>query len=166
MPLTTEQKSVYLVILNATMILRSIGKTFKSNRMKLKTFKKELFKEVVNLTSRMERNILKEKDIIVSIERISKSCKISFGQSQKAINVLLKYHYYLYKRFLKDRVKVELHCPLDSFILDKLRIWESLTNIGKEEYLLIRQKILKKKFPRINFDKQWDEQHLRDEGIL
>jgi len=166
MSLTTEQKSVYLVILNATMILRSIGKTFKSNRRKLKAFKKKLFKEVGNLTSRMERNILKEKDIIASIERISKSSKISFGQSQKAINVLLKYHYYLYKRFLKNRVKAELHCPLDSVILDKLGIWESLTKIGKEEYLLIQQTILKKKFPRINFDKQWDMQHLQDEGIL
>jgi hypothetical protein len=166
MPLTNEQKSAYLVILNATMILRSIGKTFKRDKEKLKNFKVKIFTEIQELIDKMEQGQLKEEDIISSIERISNKFNISFGQSQKAINVLLKYHYYMFEKYLNEQVKPALHCPLDSVILNKLGIKQSLTKIDRKEYLNIQQKISEIKSPRINFDREWDIHHLKEEGIL
>ena len=95
------------------------------------------------------------------------------SRSGKTFNILLwlimesfkgKYEFDVVRKTLPSLKATALKDFVE--ILDKLGIWESLTKIGKEEYLLIQQTILKKKFPRINFDKQWDMQHLQDEGIL
>ena len=168
MALTIEQKSAYLVILNATMILRSLGKTFKSNKKKLKNFKIKLFSELENLIQKMENNSLKENDIIHAIESLSRKCNISFGQSQKALNVLLKFHYYIYKQYLAKRIKQILHCPLDSVILNELGKNISLTSIDKKEYQNLQQEIFMKTKPnpKLDFDKIWDTQHLKEEGLL
>lgn len=165
MSLSVEQKSVYLIILNATMILRAVGKTFKKNKKKLKDFKIETFIEIEKLINKMEHKQLNEADIVSSIERISDKCGISFGQAQKVINVLLKYHYHLNKRFIDKTIKEVLYCPLDSVVLYELGVNQSLTKINKENFLDIQQNIARRIFPRIDFDKQWDKQHLEDEGI-
>jgi hypothetical protein len=41
-----------------------------------------------------------------------------------------------------------------------------LTKIKKEKYLEIQKDIENRCDTKIAFDTQWDEQHLRDEGIL
>lgn len=164
--LKIEQKSIYLIILNATMILRSIGKTFKGSRKKLKNFKIRLFKEVERLINKMEAKRLQEKDIISSIGSMSNKFNISFGQAQKAINVLLKYHYYLYEKYLDKSIEKILHCPLDSVILERLGIYDSLTQIGRKQYMYIQKVIGKKRPSKISFDKKWDVQHLKEGGLL
>ncbi|NQU19347.1 hypothetical protein HQ550_04245 [bacterium] len=168
--LTIEQKSVYLVILNATMILRSIGKRFKKNRQKLKDYKIKLFSETERLVAKMEKGRLKEKDIILAIRILSKKCNISFGQSQKAINVLLKFHYRMYEKYLNKNIKPILNCPLDSIILNELEIKKSLTSINEIDYQDIQNKIANKmaktSLARIDFDRVWDKRHLKEEGLL
>jgi len=161
MPLTIHQKSVYLTIFNATMILRSVGKNIKGT---LKDFKVRVFEELEKLISKMDEGTLTERDIIDSIDNLTREFGISFGQAQKPINVILKYHFYLTKKN-DDRLKGTLHCPIDSFILRKLgKKGISLTKIDKEEYLKIQEEIKNRSPARITFD-TWDEQHLRDEGL-
>jgi hypothetical protein len=164
MALTTYQKSIYLIILNATMILRSVGKNI--NKDKIKDFKVSLFKEIEILTNKMDKNTLTEKDIINSINELCKKFGISFGQAQKPINVILKYHFYLTKSNETSMKKV-LHCPIDSLILKKLgKRGISLTKIDEAKYLEIQKEIGNRSNTRIEFDTLWDEQHLKDEGLL
>ena len=166
MPLTIYQKSVYLIIVNATMILRSVGKSLKGKTKTLKQFKIKVFKQLNKLTNLMDTMRLTEKDIIKSIDRLSNEFKISFGQAQKPINVILKYHFYLSNNE-NDKIKKLLHCPLDSVILSKLNEDNlPLTRINRLRYLEIQSNIQKHNPVRLDFDTQWDNQHLIDEGIL
>lgn len=165
MGLTIYQKSVYLIIFNATMISRSVAKNIGENR-DVKDFKVRVFKELETLTNKMDTGTLTEKDILDSIDNLSNEFRISFGQAQKPINVILKYHFYLTRSNDKKIEKI-LHCPIDSLILKKLNIRGiSLTKINKEIYLEIQKDIEDRCNTKIAFDTQWDEQHLRDEGII
>lgn len=164
MSLTVHQRSVYLIIFNATMISRSVGKSIKGKR-DIKDFKVCVFKKLESLTGLMDNNELTEGDILQAIEKISNEFQISWGQAQKPINVILKYHFYLTRKD-DNRTKKILHCPLDSVIMQKINkegIW--LTNIQKTQYLEIQKDIGKLCFPRIEFDDQWDKQHLQAEGL-
>lgn len=168
MALTIYQKSVYLIILNATMILRSVGKSLKANESdkSVKDFKIKVFEKINKLTDLMDKRLLKENNILDSIKELSKEFPISFGQAQKPINVILKYHFYLTKNENAE-VKKILYCPVDSIILRKFKKNKVfLTNIKEKEYLEIQREIEKVAPVRIKFDIKWDEQHLRDEGIL
>jgi len=165
MALTIYQKSIYLIIFNATMISRSVGKNIKVGKS-VKDFKVSLFKEIEMLTSKMDTNTLTEENIINSIDNLCNEFGISFGQAQKPINVILKYHFYLTKSSETSMKKV-LHCPIDSLILKKLgKSGISLTKIDKEKYLKIQKEIGNRGNTRIEFDTSWDEQHLREEGLL
>ncbi len=168
MALTIYQKSVYLIIFNATMILRSVGKSLKENKSdkSVKDFKIKVFKEISKLTDLMGKRVLKGDDILDSIKAISNDFQISFGQAQKPINVILKYHFYL-TQIEDNRMKKALHCPIDSKILKALnRSGISLKKIDKENYLKIQQEIENRTPTKIEFDTLWDEQHLSAEGIL
>jgi len=160
MSLTITQKSLYIVIYNATMIGRSIGKTI--NKNKLLSYKQALFLEVVILCKKMDNRTLTNKNIINSIEKLSKKHIISFGQSQKAINVILKNHCLLFEKNNIHSIKKELDCPLDSIVLKHLNIKSSLTKMNKTNYIKIQndiQKNLKYKY-KIDLDSIWDEQNI------
>jgi len=173
MTLSIEQKSVYLTIINSTMILRSIGQRLR-NHCRLREFKIRVVKESEILIDKMEKCKLLENDIIVSIDKFCDEFNISFGQAQKAINVLLKYHYYLYEKYLTNHSKIKsvLHCPLDSKILEELHIRNKpLTRIDKKEYIDIQNEIHDKMYSkglhRIDFDREvYDTGYLKDRGIL
>ena len=170
-----EQKSVYLIIFNATMISRSLGKTFKKDMPWLtkhereeliKRFKQDVFREIEKLTVRMDSHLLTEEDILKSIVTLKDGFNISFGQAQKPINVLLKYHYYL-NHPENDDIKAILHCPLDSKVLGRLGVKKFLTKIDDNEYFRLQRRIEDRMVPepKITFDRLWDEKHLRDEGL-
>ncbi|MCL6466094.1 MAG: hypothetical protein K6T77_04970 [candidate division WOR-3 bacterium] len=171
MALTIHQKSVYLMVYNATLISRSIGKKFagennETRKLKLEKIRKCVFEQIEDLTTRMDRNKLTENDIIKSIDNLSTKLGISFGQAQKPINVILKYHFYL-TRNNDARIKRRLHCPIDSFIQQKLgKSRTSLTKISKENYLEMQKIIGEKSKNRIDFDTQWDERYLKKWGLL
>lgn len=164
--LTTFQKSLYLTVLNATMIARSLGKTFGRNGREryLKTYKKRTFEELERLCSKMVDGTLRRGDIHQSIQSIQSDLSISFGQAQKALNVLLKCHYFLY--YFGRPIADELDCPLDSVVLRSLGEKISLSKMSKPDYLRVQERISAKSGRRIDYDIQWDEQHLREEGLL
>ena len=183
MPLTIYQKSLYLIILNATMILRSIGRTFRkrpevndeSIEEEIKKFKQKVFEEIETLTNLMNNGNLLEENILKSIKRLSEEFGISFGQAQKPINVILKYHFLL-TREENDPQKKELHCPIDSKNLRNIhRSGLSLKRINEDEdkYLEIQSEILEIQqnregfnATRVDFDISWDRRNLEDEGLL
>lgn len=165
MALTIYQRSIYLIIFNATMISRSVGKNITAGKS-VKDFKVRVFEKLEMLTNKMDMGKLIEKNIVDSINDLSEEFQISFGQAQKPINVILKYHFYLTKDH-NDPIKKALHCPIDSLILKKLdKSGISLTKITKEKYLELQKEIQSHYDTRIEFDTHWDEQHLREEGIL
>jgi hypothetical protein len=149
------------------MISRSVGKTLKSINSKktVKDFKRRVFREIESLTELMDNDKLSEKDIVNSIETLQKEFDISFGQAQKPINVLLKYHFYL-TRNNNSTIKKILHCPIDSKILEELKEEVSLAKLNKEKYLELQEKIQKRCETRIDFDTKWDEKHLQEEGLF
>ncbi len=164
--LTIYHKSLYLDILNATMILRSVGRSFLADnrRQKLREYKQLVFAELEPLCSRMQQGLLQTNDIRESIERIRFQVDISFGQAQKAINVLVKYHYFLFHS--NSPVGSQLDCPLDKIILDGLGERVSLSNLGHDQYEQIQIRISQLSDRRVDYDRRWDEQHLNDEGLL
>lgn len=165
MTLTIYQKSVYLIIFNATMISRSVGKSLKGNKS-IKDFKIRVFEKLNKLTDLMNTGRLTEDNILYSIKELCDEFQISFGQAQKPINVILKYHFYLTKSKDEDIKKI-LHCPIDSVVLKALnKRGIYLTRIDKEKYQEIQQEIQNRSPSRIEFDTRWDEQHLQEEGIL
>lgn len=147
------------------MISRSVGKSLHGNKT-VKDFKIKVFEKVDRLTQKIDTRTLTEDDIIDSISDLSKEFRISFGQAQKPINVILKCHFYLTKSS-HNNIKKILHCPVDSKNLERLgRSGISLTKIKRKMYLELQRDIQKRCSTRIEFDTQWDEQHLRDNGIL
>ena len=158
MSLTITQKSLYIVIYNATMIGRSIGKSIGKN--KLLSYKQALFLEVVALCKKMDNRTLTNRNIINSIEKLCKKHTISFGQSQKAINVILKNHCLLFDKNNIHSIKKELDCPLDSIVLKHLNIKSSLTKMNKTNYVKIQDGIQKKFEYKIDLDNIWDEQNI------
>jgi len=164
MPLTIHQKSVYLIIFNATMISRSVGKTLRAKNG-VRRFKIDVFKKLNRLTDLMNTGKLTEDDILGSIKALCDEFRISFGQAQKPINVILKYHFYLTRR--KDhKTKKVLHCPIDSVVLKELKkSGIPLTKIDEEKYQELQNEIEKQFSTKIEFDNKWDKQHLEKWGL-
>ena len=167
MSLTIHQKSLYLILFNTTMISRSVGKTLRADgRFTLRQFKVRVFQEVERLLAEMDAGTLTESSIMGSIQALADEFGISIGQAQKPINVILKYHSYL-TRDAHDSLRAVLHCPVDSVIQRRLHTTgRALTRIGMREYLELQRRIKRRAPCRVDFDTQWDEQHLRDEGLL
>lgn len=166
MSINIYQKSVYIGLFNSTMIGRSVGKTLKKSNRKFRDFKLAVLKESEKLISKMKGNNLSEKDIIVSLDKLAEDFKISYGQAQKGINVILKYHYQLYKNLKKYNGRA-LHCPLDSNILAELEIKDlPLSKINKETYLSIQDKIANLSDIRVDFDERYEKKYVARIGWL
>jgi hypothetical protein len=167
MSLNIYQKSVYITLFNSTMIGRSVGKTLKVKNKSFKDFKLAVLKESNSLINKMEKNNLFEKDIIIILDKLVEVFEVSYGQAQKGINVILKYHYQLYKEFKNYNGNI-LHCPLDSNILTELGIKNlPLSRINKEMYLSIQKKISGLSNKRVNFDKKYENKYFkRFNGII
>jgi len=166
MGLSIYQKSVYLIIFNATMIARSLGKTLK-DKSTLAEFKKDVFRAFYALVRLMDEKRLTEDAILESIRALRSKFEfgVSFGQAQKPINVLLKYHFYLTKSGDAETERI-LHCPVDSVVLRELRMKpQSLAKIDEDEYLKIQDNIGRLCATRIAFDRKWDQENLRGAGI-
>lgn len=147
------------------MIARSLGKSLQGDKG-MKDFKVKVFEKLDMLTEKMDIATLTEDDIVDSINNLSKEFQISYGQAQKPINAILKYHFYLTKNS-NNNIKKILHCPIDSLILKRLgRSGIFLTKIDEGRYSELQREIRKRCSTRIEFDTQWDRQHLQNGGIL
>ncbi|OQA67604.1 MAG: hypothetical protein B6D44_01065 [Ignavibacteriales bacterium UTCHB2] len=150
------------------MILRSIGLTLHRNNavLTIRDFKIQLFNKIESLTDLIDTSAFNETELINHITELANYFSISIGQSQKAINVILKYHYHL-TRINNNEIKRALHCPIDSKILAVLEINNlSLNAIDIERYLEIQNTISQRIEYRVDFDVHWDTQHLEAEGLL
>ncbi|HQI40320.1 MAG TPA: hypothetical protein PK665_04435 [Ignavibacteriaceae bacterium] len=118
------------------------------------------------MTDLIDTSAFNETELINHITELANYFSISIGQSQKAINVILKYHYHL-TRINNNEIKRALHCPIDSKILAVLEINNlSLNAIDIERYLEIQNTISQRIEYRVDFDVHWDTQHLEAEGLL
>jgi len=167
--LNNYQRNVYLSILNSTMILRSIGKKIKNKKRKLNGFRKNLFEQIDRLISLMDSRSLSEQQILKSIGLLKKKFGISYGQSQKAINVIIKYHFRLYEKNYKSNKSI-LHCPIDSEVIKELNQPKiSLSKIDKRKYDDLQKTIKdfasKNGKSPIDFDDVWDNKSIERNGL-
>jgi hypothetical protein len=82
-----------------------------------KQLKKLLFDSILELANKADNETLKNEDIRKKIVEISEKAKVSIGQTQKVVNVYLKYYCILTKK--PARIIAELDCPLDSLIMSR-----------------------------------------------
>jgi hypothetical protein len=146
------------------MIGRSLGRSIskKWRKQRIIEFKKCVFNELDRLCRKMDNDTLTTRQIRNSIKRIDKIPNVSYGQAQKAINVILKYHYIIYH--FGETVGSRLDCPLDSFILKLLEENNiPLLKMNYNCYCRIQKKIQN---PRIDFDDNWDKAHLKRHQLL
>lgn len=106
----TVKKVMIPMFYNESQIGRSLKKRFPK-------FKKELFYSILELIEKADKGTLTNEDIRKKIKEVSERAKVSIGQSQKVINVTLKYYCILTNK-PKEVIK-ELDCPLDSLIMSE-----------------------------------------------
>ncbi|MGA1978788.1 MAG: hypothetical protein ABSG89_13190 [Bacteroidales bacterium] len=100
-----------------TQVGRSISSSKKDGQKIISMdFKKELLKSVKKLRNSVDQGIIKNIEIRNEIESLSEKTGVSIGQSQKVINVYLKF-YCLILNTPSDIIK-ELDCPLDSTTME------------------------------------------------
>jgi len=89
----------------------------RSLRKKDKEFNNALFISINKLRGKADNNTLKNEDIRNEIAKLSEKTGASIGQSQKVVNVYLKYYCILINK--PEEIIRELDCPLDSGIISK-----------------------------------------------
>jgi hypothetical protein len=100
-----------------TQLGRSLGAD--NPEMKKQVFKKQVFDSCLELANKADNGTLRNEDIRNKIIEISKNAKCSVGQTQKLVNVYLKYYCILTKK--PPEIIRELDCPLDSQIMEKYK---------------------------------------------
>jgi hypothetical protein len=98
--------------------------------------KKQVFNSCLELSNKADNGTLRNMDIRNKIIEVSKNAKCSIGQTQKIINVYLKYYCILTKK--PPEIIKELDCPLDSQIMSKYQtsgLWKyslrEMTNFNR-----------------------------------
>ena len=101
-----------------TQVNRSIHSSKRDGKkIDVDKYKKLLLDSIRKLRKLVDKCSIKNLDIRKEIEKLSKETGVSIGQSQKVINVYLKFYC-----LLKDcpiNVIKELDCPLDSTTMDR-----------------------------------------------
>ena len=86
-------------------------------------FKKGLFATVTTLLDAIEGRRFTTSLLRDQIGELASSTDVSFGQAQKAVNVILKFHFYLTSEVRSiPALDRELDCPVDSNIQDALKM--------------------------------------------
>lgn len=97
-----------------TQLGRSLGKKDKEFKNALKN---ALFISINKLREKADNGTLKNEEIRKEIKELSEKTGVTIGQSQKVINVYLKYYCILTNK--PEEIIRELDCPLDSGIINK-----------------------------------------------
>lgn len=133
-----QQKNDFLRVVKQTMVAifyggSQIGRSIKgippNNRIQ---FKKALLASIMDLTNEADKGTLKNKTIRKEIAKLSKMPRISVGQAQKVVNVYLKFYCILKEQ---DKLIVELDCPIDSGIAEK--VWEGMSKEDRTKFFEI-----------------------------
>ena len=126
-----------------------LGRSLKGVKLEVKKqLKKLLFESIMELANKADNETLKNEDIRKKIVEISEKGQVSIGQTQKVVNVYLKYYCILTKK--STGIIAELDCPLDSLIMSRY----TTKNV---------RKIWLKDMTKINDYLAWQD-HLKQEG--
>jgi hypothetical protein len=91
----------------------------RSLRVDNQELKKQVFNSCLELAKKADNGTLRNADIRNRIVETSKNANASIGQTQKIINVYLKYYCILTRK--PPEIIKELDCPLDSQIMTKYK---------------------------------------------
>lgn len=121
-------------------------------------FKSKLRKSVEKLRNLADEGALRNADIRAEIKRLSGETGVSIGQSQKVINVYLKFYCLLLKKPIE--LLSELDCPLDSITMqgrDKMKNVETM-----EQYESYQKQFEKDYGIRILKDEDYDSNRIKE----
>jgi hypothetical protein len=93
-----------------------LGRSLRNPNSELR---KQLFDSILELANKADNGTLRNEVISRRIVEISNKWKVSIGQTQKLVNVYLKYYCILTKKPMETIE--ELDCPLDSRIMSKFQ---------------------------------------------
>ena len=129
-----------------------VGRSISKNKKVPEHFKENLLVSIRKLRELVDTNKIKNADIRSEIKRVNRITGASIGQSQKVINVYLKFYCLILHKPLK--VIKELDCPLDSTTMNKKQTMKKLEKF--EEYEDWQNEFLKDCGIRILRDKEYD----------
>ena len=130
-----ELKLLVIEYNRASQIDRSISK----NSTKVKSdFRKALLNTCIDLFNQIDDRSIKNDKIRQKIEMLSEKYKISYGQSQKVINVCLKQYMFITQAY---KIARELDCPLDSITMKNAGIKNNkMISVSKKDYQKYKNK--------------------------
>jgi hypothetical protein len=146
----------------------------RSLRVENQEFKKQVFDSCIELANKADNGTLRNGDIRNRIVEISKNANASIGQTQKIINVYLKYYCILTRKSLE--IIKELDCPLDSQVMTKhkepflkKRSLKGMTEISCyldwQEHLKSIGKGIRLNPDITTYDKQRIEEYFKKRGV-
>jgi hypothetical protein len=136
-----------------TQVNRSIHSSKRDGKeIDVDKYKRLLLNSIRKLRKKVDDSIIKNSDIRNEIRKLSKKTGVSIGQSQKVINVYLKF-YCLLKDCPLEIIK-ELDCPLDSTTMEKKQKMKNVLDM--KDYIAWQNKFEKEFGIRLLRDNEYD----------
>jgi hypothetical protein len=136
-----------------TQVNRSIHSSKRDGKeIDVDKYKRLLLNSIRKLRKLADNFSIKNSDIRKEIEKLSKETGVSIGQSQKVINVYLKFYC-----LIKDcplKIIQELDCPLDSTTMDKKQKMKNVLTM--KDYINWQNKFEKDFGIRLLRDNEYD----------
>ncbi len=152
-----ELKLLVIEYNRASQLDRSISK--KSSKAK-SDFRKALLNVCIDLFNQIDDRSIKNDKIRQKIEMLSEKYKISYGQSQKVINVCLKQYMFITQAY---KIARELDCPLDSITMKNAGIKNNkMISVSKKDYQKYQDKFAKEFEIRLFKDRAYDCQRIKN----
>jgi len=143
------------ILYKETQIDRSISSL---NTKQLKKFRKELSTSIKRLKRLVDNKKIKNTDIRWEISNLSKRTGVTIGQSQKVINVYLKFYCLILNK--PQKIIEELDCPLDSVIMKKRQTMNGIKTMN--EYEEWQNRLGGKDKIKLLSDLKWDNERIRN----
>ncbi len=136
-----------------TQVNRSIHSSIRDGRsIDVDKYKRLLLYSIRGLRKLVDNLTIKNSDIRKEIKKLSEETGVSIGQSQKVVNVYLKF-YCLLKNCKVEIIK-ELDCPLDSTTMEKKQKMKNV--LSMDEYIDWQNKFEKEFGIRLLRDNEYD----------
>lgn len=146
--------------INESQVGRSISSSKRDgqNDVDKKDFNQNLLKSIKELRKLVDNRTIKTTDIRNEIKSLSNKTGASIGQSQKVINVYLKYYCLLLDKPLN--IIKELDCPLDSITMENKQQMKNI--ISMKEYVEWQRKFEENYGVRLFRDEEYDLNRLKN----
>lgn len=146
--------------INESQVGRSISSSIKDGKIDIdkKFFNKALLKSIKRLRKLVDKGSIKNYAIRKEISDLSKKTGVSIGQSQKVINVYLKYYCLILNK--PSKIIKELDCPLDSITMNNQQQMKNITSMT--EYESWQEKFKNEFGVRLFKDKEYDLNRLKN----